>query len=383
MVRHGSVASAVCALAMSVFSGCGDDGGMGPPDGLRACGTSPFLTVSPMALSDIDQIAPLGNLNPPAHVLPTDHLYFYPSSLGSGTRSVPLVSPGDVVITEVFLNQRSGGGFPAQEDYDFTFWSCTDVRMSFAHVTTLAPSLAGRVGAIGQSCDPPYQAGGVTNRACRKSVSIELAAGEPIGTTGGPMQGGLDWTTVDRRVSLPFVNPGRSWGASSEFGQSQATCGLDYIVAALADSLRAKLGRPSARRTIAPVCGMHMHDVAGTASGRWYRPSRPDFPEDPHLALARDNYNPNLAAFSVGTSVPSLPTGVYFFTPATSGMVNLDFRNVSAIGTTYCYQTSNPPRRILLSLLSATRVRIQAAGTGLCGDPSTWLFGAGSAEFER
>jgi hypothetical protein len=374
--------SAVGALVLSVFAACGD-GGTGPPDGLSACGSAPFLTVSPMALADIQQIAPLGNLNPPGHVFPTDHIYFYPTPFSSGTRSVPLVSPGNVTITVALLHRRSGGGQPNFDDYTLTFWACTDVRMVFAHVTTLAPTLAGKLGALGGSCDPSYQTGGFTFQQCRKQVNVELVAGEVIGTTGGPMSGGLDFTAVDRRITLGFVNRGRSWGASSDFGQNQATCALDYSIPSVADSLRARLGRPGARRTIQPVCGTHMQDVAGTAAGRWFRPNTENNPEDPHLALAHDNYNPNLAAFSVGTSVPSLPSGVYVFTPATSGTVNLDFKNVAATGTTYCYQTSSPARRILLMLVSSTRVRIQGAGSGPCGDPSTWLFGAGSAEFER
>jgi hypothetical protein len=376
-------ASAVGLLALGVLA-CGDDDGVSPPDEVRACGTAPFLTVSPLALADVYQIAPLGNMNPPGHVFPTDHMYFFTSAfVGSGTRSAPVASPGDVTITEVMLQRRTGGGQPQLDDHLLTFWPCEDVQMQFGHVTTLSPPLATKLGALGGSCNPEYQTGGFTYQQCRKEVSVELTAGEAIGTAGGPLQGALDVTAIDRRVTLPFVNPGRSWGASSEFGQNQTTCALDYFVPGVADSLRARLGQPGARRTIQPVCGTHMQDVAGTASGRWYRPGSPDLPEDPHLALARDNYNPNLGAFSVGTSVTSLPTGVYRFTPATSGFVNLDFRNVSTIGTTYCYQTTSSARRILLALVSATRIRIQGAGTGPCGDPSTWLFGAGSAEFER
>jgi hypothetical protein len=293
------------------------------------------------------------------------------------------VSPGDVTITEVVLQRRTGGGQPAFDDHTLSFWACDDVRMTFAHITTLAPALAGELGPLGGSCDPSYSTGGFTFQQCRKRVDVELEAGEAIGMTGGPMSGGLDFSTADRRMSLAFVNPGRSPGASGDFGQNNMTCGLDYFVPSVADSLRARLGRPGARRTIQPVCGTHMQDVAGTAAGRWFRPNTPNNPEDPHLGLAHDNFNPNLAAFSVGTSVTSLPSGVYVFTPATSGMVNVDFKNVTATGTTHCYQTTSPPRRILLMLVSATRVRIQGTGTGPCGDPSTWLFGAGSAEFER
>ncbi len=92
MVR-GIAARWLCALCTGLVAGCGD-GGVGPEDELAGCGEAPFLTVSPMALSDIREIAPLGNLNPPGHVFPTDHIYFYPPNAPGGTQSVPLASPG-------------------------------------------------------------------------------------------------------------------------------------------------------------------------------------------------------------------------------------------------------------------------------------------------
>ena len=94
------------------------------------------------------------------------------------------------------------------------------------------------------------------------------------------------------------MNSERSGGASSRFGQNQASCALDYFVDDVTDSLRARLGRSGSRRTTPPVCGEIMQDVPGTAAGRWYRVGVSDnFPEDPHLALAHDNYGPGGGAF--------------------------------------------------------------------------------------
>jgi hypothetical protein len=338
-----------------------------------------------MALTDISTVTPLGNLNPPGHVHPTDHMYFYAPPLVGGTLAVPLVSPGSVVVSEITLNRRSVGGVPTNEDYGLTFAACADVRMAFAHVTELAPSFAANVGAVDGSCDAPYVTGGVTSQQCRKRLRVQLEAGEPIGKTGGPMQGGLDFTALDRRVSLPFVNPERSWGASSPFGQNQAACPLDYFVPSVAASLRARLGRPGFPRTVEPICGEVMQDVAGTAAGRWFRVGVTSAQDDSHLALVHDNVDPTRGVFSVGTSVPSMPSGTYSFTPTVEGRVNLDFQRVTTVGTTYCYQISLPPTqlRVLLTLVSPTRVRVQGYGNGPCGDPSAWAFGAGWAEFER
>ena len=40
-----------------------------------------------------------------------------------------------------------------------------------------------------------------------------------------------------------------------------------------------------------------------TAAGRWFRFDSPTYPEEPHLALVHDNFNPGLGVFSVGTPI--------------------------------------------------------------------------------
>lgn len=41
------------------------------------CGSATQLTTSPVPLASIQFLIPLGNLNPPAHTAPTDHIYFW------------------------------------------------------------------------------------------------------------------------------------------------------------------------------------------------------------------------------------------------------------------------------------------------------------------
>lgn len=358
--------------------------GVEPPSDLGSCGTTPFLTISPLPLADVDHIAPLGNLNPPSHLFPTDHVYVTPVFVGGGIKSVPLVAPAKVVVTEMVLDKHSGPGILTPEDYSLSFAACADVLFRVAHVATLTPSFSSKVGSLSGSCSAPVSSGGVTSQSCRKLVRVDLNAGEQIGTVGGSNPSGIDFTALDRRVSLPFVNPSRTWGTGTSFGGNQAVCPLDYFEGSLADELRARLGRPGARRTIVPVCGAVMQDVAGTAAGRWYRPGSENFPEDPHLALVHDNFDASAGAFSVGTSIPSLPPRAYLFRPATTGRVNLDFDR-TVVGTTYCYETYLVPGspRILLRLESGTRVRVEGFGTGACGDPSTWVLDGGAVEFTR
>jgi hypothetical protein len=251
---------------------------------------------------------------------------------------------------------------------------------------TLSPALTAQVGPITQ-CDPPYSTGGITSTSCRKEVDIRLSAGTLLGTTGGAQFPGLDYGGADRRVPpLPFVNPARSYGNDSEFGQNHTICPIDYFVPAVADALRARLGGFGQTRTIAPVCGTIMQDLPNTAQGRWYFDN--NVRDDPHLALAHDNVDPRLGVISSGTSVPNLQGTAWKFTPPSSGRVNLDFPMVGSDGLIYCYQTfsPNPPpplRHVLIQLVSATRVRIESVIGGTCGEPSTWSFSAGAREFTR
>ena len=134
-------------------------------------------------------------------------------------------------------------------------------------------------------------------------------------------------------------------------------------------------------RTVAPICGTIMQDVANTAQGRWFFDATVQ--EDHHLALVHTSWNPTIGAFSIGTSLPGTPSTLLFFTPAVSGRMNLDFNRVTADGNIYCYQFTNSSSRIYIRLETATRLRIEFAASGACGDPAGWSFSAAAVTFDR
>jgi hypothetical protein len=163
-------------------------------------------------------------------------------------------------------------------------------------------------------------------------------------------------------------------------------CPIDYVPAALQDSVRGLFMAEGRYRTAEPVCGTVMQDVSGTAQGRWF--INDDQNERLHLALVRDFIDPSIGAFSVGTSIPSLPTQLYRFEATDAGHVNLDFPLVTADGTIQCYETELRPgvpadRVILIRLLSGTRLRIEGVEETSCGPPDTWSFTAAAVEFVR
>lgn len=366
------------------LAACGGDANGpngGPPSGLAACTSAPPFSVAPVPVAAINELAPLGNLNPPGHTFPTDHLYFYPGGPVGNSNPVPVSAPGNVVIHRVGRQTRTGGGLPELVDYTLAFSPCADVDFYFAHVSSLSAALLTEIGAF-TSCNPGYRTGGFDYQQCFKEVKIELSAGTLIGGAGGPGEGALDLGGYDRRVApLAFVDPGRSYGNGTDFGQNHTICPIDYFEPSVRDQLRAKFGGRGRLRTVEPLCGTLMQDVANTAQGRWYFDQTTT--DDHHLALVHDNVDPTLGAFSVGTSVPNLPAGVYNFAPSATGPVNLDFNLVKADGQVHCYQPAFGTRHLLVQLTSATTLKIESAAGASCGPSAGWVLSAAAATFNR
>jgi hypothetical protein len=375
--RRKLAAIALAVLALGITA-CSDSTGPGEaPEGVAKCQGSSFLTISPIDVSSIRNLTPLGNLNPPVQTLPTDHVQFTALLDGGMPADIPVFSPSNVVVSEVTRQTRLTGP-PSVIEYSLSFFPCADVKLHFAHVV-LTSEFRTLVGPF-ETCTQ-YSTGGSTYESCAKRVNIKVNAGVLIGSMGGRDGNTIDFGGYDRRVTqLAFINPARSHGNGTEFGQNRTICPIDYFVTSLASTLRSKFGR-----TIEPLCGTVLQDVPNTAQGRWYFNETAQ--DDPHLALAHDNVDPRTAVISVGTSIPSLPTRYWGFIPATTGRVNADFGRVTVDGQSYCYENfinATPPiRHVLIQLVSVTRLRIEGFTGALCGDPSTWAFTAGAREFAR
>ncbi len=357
---------------------------------LPSCGTdNAFFSVSPVELSDFMGLVPLGNFAPSGHVFPTDHIYFHINRIDRsqwdlGTIEVPVVSPGDVWVTEI----RSTGS-EGRTDYSIRFTPCEELYAFFIHVASLSKKLQ-------QSFSPPYHEcrdhsiGGANYQNCSETVNVRLAAGKAIGTAGGDkFQNALDLGIYDVRTDPhPYANPDR-WGEQS----LHIACPLDYFTADVGDALRAKLGSHdgTTSRADPSACGEVEQDEPGTAQGVWFVPGTTyTYPEDPHLTLAHDNVDPSVGVFSVGVSMASsgLSSGLYYFDPASSGVVNRDFKDVTADGAVYCYETRDRfeneplPFIILVQLTSPTTLRSERQDAATCGGGPR-RFGSAFTDYER
>lgn len=348
---------------------------------LAACSGKNYFSVAPVPLADITGIIPLGHFNPSAHVFPTNHTYVDISST-----NVPLSAPGDIHITDIISASGSN-------DYSIIYSPCTQITGQFGHVKGLTKSLLDQFNQAPTRWHQSYSTGGGQYSLVDKSVSIQVAAGQQIGSVGNNEMKGFDWYAYDTRATLSFANNSRWTG-----NLRSTVCPLDYY--ANASSFDKLFKDPAIttgnnQRTVAPLCGQFDQDVPGTAQGAWFAPGAPTTPEDPHLALAHDEINPGLGVFSIGTTfgnASGIGTGLFYFKPTGSGNVDRDFSQVKTDGQIYCYELqyyndlSYPGMpdagAVIVQLIDNNTLKIEKYTNNTCG-PGPWSFGNKATTFGR
>ena len=351
--------------------------------GIPSCNDKKELfTVSHIPISELQNIVPLGNLNPSGHTFPTNHLYFHLKGFSGDESSsnAPVVAPGNIWVTRIGSSEYTMKGRQIK-DYKLDFRVCTEVRGYFIHLTSLSEKLLQSF-AQPENCKE-YDTGSIHYKNCEKDFyfsPISVAVGEPIGTAGGSSDFGL----ADLRTQeLVYANPKR-WYEDP----LHRVCPLDYFTANIGVQLKSMLGSSDSKRTVEPVCGEVAQDKPGTAQGVWFvKGTSNTYPEDPHLALVHDNIDPLKGVFSVGTSINGLSSGTYSFNPANSGLVNRDFKDITADGKVYCYEAAGgrPYTQyvvVILQLTSSTTLRIEKQNLNKCGN-GPWTFSSNYVDFER
>jgi len=356
---------------------------------LPSCGASAPYSLLPTDLSSVTAIVPLGAMNPPAHTFPTDHIYFYlnpldPLNPGGPRATTPLFAPGDILVTMIATTEYLSAS-PPFIDYGVYFYGCREVKSYYSHIQ-LDPSFSAKVGAIDQNCTT-YTTGGSTLRRCQESMAVPISTGERIGSSGAPYAGAFDFGTYDYRVSRPLLVPTRRGGDTLH-----TVCPVDYFSTQPRQQMESLMGRFDGgfQRTVGPVCGEIVFDVAGSARGLWWKPGAPDNPEDPHLALVPNNVDPTMQNISCGTSVAGM-SGAYAFIPTSAGRVNRDFAQVTPDGNVYCYDSFYDPIgqpgagtfRILISLPTSTTVQFERDASSLTCGSGPWSLSGAAVTFQR
>ena len=363
-------------------------------DGFGSCGTrNDLFAHSPVDLADFMGLVPLGNLAPPGHTFPTDHIYFHINRIDMsdwylGTVEVPVVAPGDVWITAVTFSEALSND-PVITDFSVNFTPCEEVEAFFIHLSGLSERILAEVGTDFDRCDEYSIEGSGSFRNCTKSgLWIKLAAGEEFGSAGGNVYANaLDLGVYDLRTpARAFANPDR-WTDRS----LHIACPLDYFVPEVQADLIGRLGMHDASdpRTAEPICGEVEQDEPGTAQGVWIAKGTVyTYPEDPHLSLVRDNIFPEWSVFSIGNGAGAsgLAYGLFYFMPIGSGDVNRAFVDVVP-GQVYCYENltlkfGEPAGlTVLLEMPTVETLRIEGIQGGCGAGP--WALSDLATDFER
>lgn len=263
--RAKAIGCAGLVQAVALAAACGAATPTGPDAvGLAAAerNRSPegplVFTASPVDPALVDFILPLGNLNPPDHTIPSDHIYFYVGFLRPGVRNVPVVAPGDGTVTTILRGSR-----PDTKIF---------VRASSTHQYYLDHVIL----------DAGIQQG------------TRLTAGQAIGTSGGGF--GVDLGVINASRTLFFVNPAR---------YPTDTLHADAPLRYYADPVRSQL-YAMVRRESDGLDGRIDYDVAGRLSGNWFLEGLPVSQSaevsagSAELAFVFDNVRPSEAIVSSG-----------------------------------------------------------------------------------
>lgn len=275
--------SAVALFALAALSlGCG--GSMDEPGNNHA--PYPFtnvpapangvaqFSVLPVSIAPGQSLTALGNLNPPGHVLPTDHVYFYDADLAGGhpfgaeTRTVYMPATG--AVTNIIQ--------PTTTDYKVMFRATNTFYFYLDHVLLSKSLVVGQV----------------------------LQAGTAIGTTS--VGGSLDLGAFDETVThTGFVTPAR-YGEQTRFYVSP----WKYFTPELQAQIVPHMYRAPSASTLDSKIDF---GVAGKLVGDWFLQGMPvDSTGGPYgwprsVAFVYDYYDPSLVRISIGGTIG--PSGVW------------------------------------------------------------------------
>ncbi len=343
-----SACSAVILLSSLVAVSCSGDNRPSGPSSTNTAGTNtPTITrptgsfgfrASPIDPAFIEFIAPLGNLNPPGHTLPTDHIYLYHRLNNPSAPPRVVVAPADGTVQ---YNIDNGAG--------------SDRKL-------------GIVAAFPYS----YYLDHVVPDAAIQQGSM-LKAGQRIGMTGTSLSFGLDLGVMSDAIAVPFVNPGR-YTDQSLHGDAP----LKYFDEPIRSQLYALVRRSSGDRD-----GTFNYDIPGTLSGNWFAETlavadtQNNNNGSLHLSFAYDNFDPGTLRISSGgalgfSGTPTIVAGTpepRDVTPATGKVVYHVLYTGEALARGV----------LLVQMLDVSRIRIEY----LDGDRATAEFTASARTYVR
>jgi len=306
-------------------------GGQGSPAGGPAPGPSPVADTGTGTLvfraslvdpSVLDFILPLGNLNPPGHTLPTDHIYFYVGFTRPQNRGVAVTVPGDGTLQHILNRGNADVRVLVRVNSTFSYY--------VDHVILDADIREG----------------------------MRLTAGQRLGASG-LNSFGVDLGVINSSRSLGFVTPAR---------YSADTLNADAPLKYYEEPLRSQL-YAMVRRDAAEKDGKIDFDVFGSLSGNWFHESLAMSESAVsagwarHLAFVYDNVQPGQPRISIGGTLALTGIfGVNSSSPAfdavrpESGLVSFGLVRAGVLGA----PEGTAVGTLLVQMIDESRIRVEA-----------------------
>lgn len=309
------------AMVVTVAAACGGSGSTTPtspsienPGFPQGTLTLTHAVVDPAA---VRWITPLGNLNPPGHALPTDHIYFYIADPDAGespvARRTTFYAPGSGTVYFVI------GGAVGQES-KVMVRQTSSMSYYVDHLILTAPITTGTV----------------------------ITAGQVLGTSGSAYA--VDLGVINNNITVGFINPSRYINKGDAL---HADGPLKYYTEPLRSQLYAQVQR------LGPdLDGQTNYDKAGTLSGNWFTQDG-----NSSMSFVFDTYDPARPLISAGVGVSQ---GVFGLAPGdplpeaiTVGSGRILYTLHRTSGGPPKVRGSNPPFWMLVQMLDNARIRVE------------------------
>lgn len=302
--------------------------------------TNPQFTHPFTDLSTIDALNPIGGIGGGS-----------PGRSYIGVKEgmeAPLYAPINATLRKIIYADRGSG----YGEYGLIFAASCEVEFMFDHIDRLSDTLAKYA---------PKTAAATSQIQDNMELTVRINAGELLGYSNGtPLARTFDFLLTNYAKKASYINPKRWEWEQALYSQ----CPYDYFVSDLKSQYYGKLGKPGHLGFVkADACGNPSHDVAGTASGGWFKGDSTD-KRGEYLAIARDYNDAQIAYRKDGQAFESsqaVQTGkpylnIVDFTPGT-------YPEEITPGQSICYSNNN--EWAFITLLSNTELSF-AKGSGAC-----------------
>jgi len=317
-------------------------------------------------LIDIDKITsmtPLGNLNPPGHTSPVDHIYFSTNF----DAKIAVYAPADAWVTNIIsVAMDAGQGFEPY-GYVIQLTICDGLILDFANNTDISQTLKDEISNQKGDCkDSPKKDGHVgPERQCSYSLNYKVSSGEQIGYTQPTVMsgGGLDlqfeiWAANYNKPAPSNID----WSYYDDNRYAHIMCPFDLYTGSLKQQFYAKLGSIDRKvikdektgkrietsssfkpRTIEPICGTVNQNIVGTIQGMWFGEgwkNRKDknIPDNiKQFSFLHWNLDPTYAEIGNAGEITGGQSGQFQFIANHTGTIDREPSEVRADGKVYCY----------------------------------------------